>query len=106
MEKLLTPRMKKTPYKIKVEDTPIGKKVQLRGKEGQSFTIETVFTTSESPDKHLSIYDSEGDLVSWPLPGDKEPKPINIGEITVELPISLVDEEGGNTIILRKMANY
>ena len=97
--------MGKIPYKIKIEDTPIGKPVEVRGKEGKSFTIETVFTTSESPDKHLSIFDSEGDLVLWPFPGDKEPKPINIGEITVELPISLVDEEGGNTIILRGYLN-
>lgn len=93
--------MEKIPHKIKIEDTPIGKPVKIQGHEGESFTIETIFTTSESPNKHLRIFDSEGDIVSWPFPGSIEPKPVSIDAVTVKLPITIVDDEGGNEIILR-----
>ena len=93
--------MKKIPHKIKIEDTPINKSIQVMGKKRKAFTIETVFTSSDAPNKHLRIYDSENDLVSWPIPGSVDPKPISIDNVTVEFPIVLVDEEGGNEVILR-----
>lgn len=89
------------PHKLKASETPIGKPVQFRGFEGLVFTLQTVYYSSEDPSKYLTIYDSDGDMVSFPMPGQVDPKPIDIGPVSVKLPIKIVDEAGGNTVIIR-----
>ena len=89
------------PHKLKVENTPIGQPVQFRGYEGSAFTLQTVYYSSEDPSKYVTIYDSDGDVVSFPMPGQIDPKPITVGPVTVKLPISIIDEAGNNEVIIR-----
>ena len=89
------------PYKLKAENTSVGKPVYFNQDEGKAFTLQSIYYSSNEPAHHLEIYDKDGDPVSFPMPGQVDPKVTSVPETTVVLPISIVDEAGGNTVILR-----
>lgn len=66
-----------------------------------SVRLQAVFYSSQNPVQKLYIYDSDGDMVTFPVPGQAERKVISLDPVTVKLPLYYIDEAGpGNEIIL------
>lgn len=66
-----------------------------------SVKIQSVFYSSENPSQTLFLYDKDGDLFLFPVPGQIAPSPIGLeAPVTVNLPIHYLDPVGGNEIIL------
>lgn len=86
------------PHKIKLETT--GKDLST-GYEGYAFTIQAIYYSSNDPSKFLRIYDNDGDEVIYPIPGALDPKTVPVGNITVALPLVIVDDTPSNDVILR-----
>lgn len=89
------------PIKLKAENTLAGKPIQFREYPGKAFTLQAVQYSSTDPSSHVQIFDKDGDPVSFPIPGDIEPKLITLDAVTVQLPITVIDETSGNSLLLR-----
>lgn len=94
------------PYKHKIKNSRQGVKYTTQGYEGYAFHIQAVFYTSQNANSHVNIYDKDGDLCVYPVPGqmmgsgDEPAKPATVDPITVMLPLSVIDETGGNDITI------
>lgn len=86
------------PYKFRIEKTKPGTMVQF-SMEG-TFKVQSVYYSSTNPSSHVTLYDKDGDVVSFPIPGQIDPKLTNIDPVTINLPLSVLDEEGGNQVII------
>ena len=87
------------PKKFKVTETSSGVPYTIR--EKGNFTIQAIYYSSSDPSKFLHLSDKDGDPVFYPVPGGIDPKIVLVDPITVEFPITVIDEDGGNTVILR-----
>lgn len=66
-----------------------------------SFRLQAVFYSSENPTQNLYLYDAEGDMVTFPIPGQLDKKVIPLDPVTVKLPLYYIDEAApGNQIIV------
>lgn len=91
------------PYKFRIERTKPNVMVQF-SMEG-TFKVQSVYYSSVNPSSHVTLYDKDGDIVSFPIPGQIDPKLTNIDPVTINLPLSVVDEEGGNQVVIHGELN-
>lgn len=90
-----------TPHKYKVEKTVQAPEVTtLKGFEGSAFRIQAVYYSSENPSSHLYIYDKDGDPVTYPITGEMHPHLLDVKTISAKLPLRILDETGGNSVII------
>lgn len=72
------------------------------GPQNGNVRIQAVYYSSTNPSRNLYLYDGDGDMCMFPLPGQDIGK-VNIlpSPITVKLPLHYIDEEGeGSEIIV------
>ena len=64
--------------------------------------IQAIYYSSKNPSRHLLLYDGDGDMFLFPVPGQETEKVIPLDcEITVKLPLQYIDQDGpGNDIIV------
>jgi hypothetical protein len=90
-------------YKVKVKRTIGGRPVELKSKYGSNHfaTIQAVHYNCTNPASYLRLLDGDGDEFMFRIPGQAEPNPTTPEvPVTVRLPISYIDDIGGNEIIL------
>ena len=94
---------KMRPYKVKVEKTIQGKLTELihplRG--GYCVKVQAFFYGGTNPNAKLHLYDAGGDEFTFPIPGQARPTATSPEiSVTVRLPLSYLDEEGDNKLIV------
>ena len=72
------------------------KLTMLDGPKNGCATIQAIFYSSDNPSRSLYLYDRDGDMISFPLPGQLEKKATAIQPVTVSLPLFFMDEDGGS----------
>lgn len=91
-------------FKIKTKQS-IGNKLTVFGgqpKQG-SVRIQAVYYSGKNPSQHLCLYDADGDMFMFPIPGQLEKKVITPElPVTVTLPIYYLDQDvdGENEVIV------
>lgn len=67
-----------------------------------SVRIQAVYYSSKNPSQHLRLYDGDGDMCLFPIPGQESEKVIPLDSpITVRLPLFYLDEDNnGNEAIV------
>ena len=89
-------------FKVKEESSKAGVMTKFPNQPAfGSVKIQSVFYSSANPSQTLFLYDKDGDLFLFPVPGQIAPSPIGLeAPVTVNLPIHYLDPVGGNEIIL------
>jgi hypothetical protein len=69
--------------------------------EGYCVTIQAVRYGNKSPQMYMHLYDAGGDEFMFPIPGQDLPKTTTPEiPVTVRLPLSYYDEDGGQELIV------
>lgn len=64
-------------------------------------TIQAVFYSGKNPSQHLCLYDADGDMFMYPIPGQLENKVVTLETpTTIKLPLRYLDQDGENEIIV------
>lgn len=87
--------------KFKFDTTAANTRLSSRGYAGKTFRIQAVYYSNSSHSEHVTVFDKDGDPITHPIPGDIEPKLISVGEVSCTLPLYIVDESGGNSVLIR-----
>lgn len=89
-------------FKVKEERSEAGEMKKFKNQPSfGSVKIQSVFYSSSNPSQTLFLYDKDGDLFLFPVPGQVAPSPIGLeAPVTVNLPLYYLDPVGGNEIIL------
>lgn len=93
-------------FKLKTISKPVNDENPMRlfdnGPQNGDARIQAVYYSSTNPSRNLFLYDGDGDLCMFPLPGQDIGK-VNIlpSPISVKLPLYYIDEEEeGSEIIV------
>lgn len=77
------------------EETPL---VLFPDQPSGSVRIQAVYYSSKNPSQNLRIYDGDGDMCLFPVPGQETEKVIPLDSpITVKLPLYYVDEDNNGS---------
>lgn len=90
-----------SPYKIKVK-TVLNVPTKIGGERaGYAYTIQAIYYSSKEPSEHVTLFDKDGDEITFHIPGQIDPKisPLET-PITVQLPIQYVDTKGQEELII------
>lgn len=91
-------------FKVKTKSS-IGNKMTVFGgqpKQG-SVRIQAVYYSSKNPSAHLCLYDADGDMFMFPVPGQLDDKVVTPElPVTVTLPLYYLDQDvdGENEVIV------
>lgn len=88
-------------FKVKTKSSATDELTPFETQPLGSVMIQAVYYSSENPSKHLCLYDGDGDMFMYPIPGQIENKIVTPEiPITVKLPIRYLDQDGENEIIV------
>ena len=66
-----------------------------------SVRVQAVYYSSKNPSRHLLLYDGDGDLFLFPVPGQETEKVIPLDcPITVKLPLHYIDEDAPDNEVI------
>lgn len=88
------------PHKLKIANTQQGVLMNTKDYLGYAFRIQAVYYSSSNPSSHIYLYDKDEDAITFPIPGQMEPKLVDVPNIGVKLPIKVLDETGDNSVVI------
>lgn len=66
-----------------------------------SVRVQAVYYSAKNPSRHLLLYDGDGDLFLFPVPGQETEKVIPLDcPITVKLPLHYIDEDAPDNEVI------